>query len=165
MAIYIFSAWDTSWYVALARARPLLISVIMIPLFPKDLIKRIILEINDSTWVTSTKYLGTFWYKDYIASIFMSSHPVVFFNFYQVFALSFIVLGGYLVINSARIDWRLGIYAIIIFTVIILFGFINGLPRYIPFIFPMWLVIKNEESSSLGCIDISFLHSFLNSMV
>jgi len=146
----------------LALASPILILAIIIPLFPQNLLERIILEMNASTWITSTEYFGTFWFKDYLTSVFTEAHPTVFFNFYQAFALAFIVLVGYLVINTARTDWRLGLYSIAVFIVIILFGFVNGLPRYLSFIFPMWLVIRTKNIATLVMLVLLFyMHSLI----
>lgn len=146
----------------LALASPILILVIIIPLFPQKLLERIVLEMNAATWTTSTEYFGTFWFRDFLSSIFTEAHPTVFFNFYQAFALAFIVLVGYLVINSTRTDWRLGFYSIIMFMVIILFGFVNGLPRYLSFIFPIWLIIRTRDIATLVMIVfLFFIHSLI----
>jgi Gpi18-like mannosyltransferase len=146
----------------IALASPILILAIIIPLFPQKLLERIVLEMNAATWTTSTEYFGTFWFKDYLTSIFTAAHPTVFFNFYQAFALAFIALVGYLVINSTRMDWRLGFYSIVMFVVIILFGFVNGLPRYLSFIFPMWLVIKTKDIVTLVMLVLLFyMHSLI----
>jgi Gpi18-like mannosyltransferase len=146
----------------IALASPILILAIIIPLFPQKLLERIVLEMNAATWTSSTEYFGTFWFKDYLTSIFTATHPTVFFNFYQAFALAFIVLVGYLVVNSTRTDWRLGFYSIVMFIIIILFGFVNGLPRYLSFIFPMWLVIKTKDIVTLVILVLLFyMHSLI----
>jgi len=147
---------------AIALASPVLILTIIIPLFPKKLLERMVLEMNAATWTTSTEYFGTFWFKDYLTSVFTAAHPTVFFNFYQAFALAFIVFVGYLVINSTRTDWRLGFYSIVMFVVIILFGFVNGLPRYLSFIFPIWLVIRTKDIATLVILVFLFyMHSLI----
>ena len=138
------------------------IVIVILPYTHKDLLNRLILEFNTATWAVSRETLGNFWFRDYILSIFASTRPMSFFHFFHAYALAFIVLVGYLAVSSAKIDWRLGVYSITMFTVIIIFGYVNGLIRYTSFIFPIWLNIKTKNPAILFPIILLFyIHSLI----
>ncbi len=154
---------NRKWGKAVLTLTPaLIISIIVLPFTHKDLLVLLTEEINTATWAVTRKTIGFFWLRDYIVPIFTESRPMVFFHFFHAFALAFIILTGYLVINSLKVDWRLGIYSIAMFTVIIIFGFVNGLPRYISFIFPIWLVVKvRNPAILLPIIFLFYIHSLI----
>lgn len=157
--LLIHKKWKKSM---ITLASPILILSVMTPIPPQNLLGRIIMELNSATWAVGRVDLGCYWIRDYFTPFFTSSNPMVFFHFFHAYALAFIALGGYLVMNSAKIDWRLGIYSIVMFIVIILFGFVNGIPRYVSFIFPIWLVFRIRNPAIIVPLAFLFyLHSII----
>lgn len=152
-----------NWKGAILALTPaLIISIIVLPFTHQDLLILLAEEINTATWAVTRESLGFFWLRDYIVPIFTESRPMAFFHFFHAFALAFVILTGYLAINSAKTDWRLGIYSIAMFTIIIIFGFVNGLPRYIAFIFPIWLVVRVKNPAILlPIIFLFYIHSLI----
>ncbi|MEM3005077.1 MAG: hypothetical protein QXK96_07270, partial [Candidatus Bathyarchaeia archaeon] len=126
------------------------------------ILTRIILEINTATWQVSHAGTGYFWIRDYVLPVFSQERPVVMFDYWHAFALALVVLIGCAAIYSARTDWRLGVYSIALYIVIILFGFINGLIRYLSFIFPIWLIFRTRNPIILPPLILLFyVHSLI----
>jgi len=163
LPMFLDSVTKRRWREALLTSVPVLVVVIIIlPYTHKDLLTLLTLELNTATWAVSRETLGNFWFRDYIVPVFTSSRPMSFFHFFHAYALAFIALAGYLAINSVKVDWRLGIYSIAMFAVVLMFGYTNGLVRYTSFIFPIWLSFKTKNVVALALAAILFyVHSLV----
>ncbi|MCW3975991.1 MAG: hypothetical protein NWE86_07100 [Candidatus Bathyarchaeota archaeon] len=62
-----------------------------------------------------------------------------------IFLIPFIVLTAYLIIMTFGIDWKLGVYGTAVFITALSIGTPLSAPRFIPFIFPLWLNIKTKK--------------------
>jgi len=126
------------------------------------ILRRMILEINTATWQVSHVGTGYFYVRDFVLPIFSQDRPVIMFDYWHAFALTLIVFIGCAAIYVAKTDWRLGAYSIALYIVIILFGFINGLIRYLSFIFPMWLNFRTKNPLILSPLILLFyVHSLI----
>lgn len=163
LPIFLDSITRRKWRKALLTSIPVLLTAaIVLPYTHKDLLNRLILELNTSTWAVSRETLGNFWFRDYITPVFTSQRPMSFFHFFHAYALAFIVLVAYLAVNSIKVDWRLGVYSIAMFTVIMIFGYTNGIVRYTSFIFPIWLGVKIRNPAAIAFLVILFyVHSLV----
>ncbi len=131
------------WKDALLTSIPVFILfAVMLSFIQKGLANRLVLELNTATWQVSRINFGNYWFRDFIVPIFTSARPISFFHYFHAYALAFIVLIGYFAISSYKIDWKLAVYSIAMFMLIILFGYTNGIIRYTSFIFPIWLNVK-----------------------
>jgi hypothetical protein len=138
-----------------------LIGVFVYVFRSQAILTRMILEINTATWQVSHVGTGYFWIRDYVLPVF-SQRPVVMFDYWHAFALALVVLVGCVAMYSAKTDWRLGVYSITLYAVIILFGFINGLIRYLSFIFPVWLNFRMRNPLILSLlILLLYIHSLI----
>lgn len=151
------------WKDALLTSIPvLLIIAIVLPYVNKGILDRFILEFNAATWSVSRVNLGNFWFRDYVAPVFTSVRPMSFFHFFHAYALAFIAVAGYLAISSSKVDWRLGVYSILMFIAIMVFGYSNGIVRYASFIFPVWLCIKMKNPVLVASImALFYIHSLV----
>ena len=87
--------------------------------------------------------------------------PLTPFSVYILLA-PFIALTACLIIMSFKADWRLGFYGIGMFGMILYFGTPLSMPRFLPFIFPVWLYIKTRIGLIAFAICIIFyLHSLV----
>ncbi|MCX6659531.1 MAG: hypothetical protein NTX81_04030 [Candidatus Bathyarchaeota archaeon] len=139
-----------------------LITTIIMPFVHKDILNRLILELNTATWSVSRENLGNYWFRDFIVPIFTSKNPMIYFHYFHAYALAFIVLIGYLAIRTVKMDWRLGLYSSIMFLIIMIFGYTNGIIRYASFIFPIWLGTKIKNPAIIVPVVILF---FIHSLV
>ena len=56
--------------------------------------------------------------------------------------IAFIAFFGYLILDTMSLDWRLGVYALTMYFSLLFFSNFVSLPRFFPFIFPIWLNIR-----------------------
>jgi hypothetical protein len=140
----------------------ILVGVFVLLFGGQSLMERMILEINTATWSASPGGTGYFWVRDFVAPVFTFDRPVVLFDYWHCFALVFVVLMGGLAVYSAGTDWRLGVYSAGLFLVIVFFGFINGLIRYLSFVFPIWLSFRTRNPFILvPIVSLFYIHSLI----
>ena len=145
------------WSRAILTLTPAVIAtLIVLPYTHKDILGRLILELNTATWAVSRETLGSYWLRDYVLPVLIASRPMSFFHFFHAYALALLAMLGCLAVASARIDWRLGVYSTVMFVTIISFGYTTGLIRYLSFIFPVWLNIKTKNIGVLTVIIVLF---------
>lgn len=73
--------------------------------------------------------------------------PILSFDVWQIqkpdyMLIAFVAFLGYLVFNTLRLDFKLGIYSIFMYFSLLLFGNFHSMPRFFSFIFPIWLDSK-----------------------
>ena len=56
--------------------------------------------------------------------------------------LGFILAFSLLVASSWHVDWKLGSYSLVMLVLLLCFGTVASLPRFLSFIFPVWLVTR-----------------------
>ncbi len=62
-----------------------------------------------------------------------------------IFLVPFITFAAYLIIMTFGIDWKLGVYGTAVFLTTLSIGTPLSAPRFIPFIFAIWLNIKTQK--------------------
>jgi len=82
--------------------------------------------------------------------------------------VGFVVLITVLTISAFHLDWRLGAYSIIMLMLLLAFGTIQSLPRFLSFIYPVWLVPRFRSLVPLiilltlfAAIDLKFWYTFI----
>jgi hypothetical protein len=72
-----------------------------------------------------------------------------------------------LIAKVSKLDWKLAVYSVLAFFVAVLFGNIQSYPRYLSFIFPVWLTLRAEKNRwlililfMLGFSDLFFAYLF-----
>lgn len=78
------------------------------------------------------------------------------------FLVPLIAIIACLVMMSFEVDWRLGIYSIAVYTIIMIFGTPLSLMRFLPFIFPIWLRIRMKSFSiTFAICTVLYIHGLL----
>jgi hypothetical protein len=82
--------------------------------------------------------------------------------------VGFVVLIAVLTTSAYYLDWRLGAYSIIMLVLLLAFGTIQSLPRFISFIYPAWLIPRFRNLIPLiilltlfAVIDLKLWHTFI----
>ena len=93
---------------------------------------------SQSYWVNLG--VGFNWINSYLK-------PILDFNIWQIpkpdyMLIAFVAFLGYLIFNTLRLDFKLGIYSIFMYFSLLLFGNFLSMPRFFSFIFPIWLNSK-----------------------
>jgi Gpi18-like mannosyltransferase len=85
--------------------------------------------------------------------------PITPFSVYILLA-PFVMIIACLIIMCFKYDWKLGIYGMAMLTTILSFGTPLSMPRFLPFIFPVWLNIKTRNFLiTLVICAIFYIHS------
>jgi len=85
-----------------------------------------------------------------LPTLFQTSSPFSFnlpvneaFAGFVICLLAIFVL---LIAKVSRLDWKLAVYSLLALFVTVLFGNIQSYPRYLSFIFPVWLTFRVEKN-------------------
>lgn len=61
-------------------------------------------------------------------------------------AICLISVFALLVVKVYEVDWKMGLYSTHMLFIIVCFGNILSYPRFLSFIFPLWLIFKVRRS-------------------
>jgi Gpi18-like mannosyltransferase len=107
-----------------------------------------------------------------LPALFQSSPPYPVFNlpYTESFMGLVICLFGVFLLLVGKVfevDWKLGVYSALTWTIIVLYGSILSYPRFLSFIFPCWLFIQAKRrwilvliAAILGLCNVFFVYLF-----
>ena len=93
---------------------------------------------QQSYWMRMGVEFG--WIQRYIMPLL--SFNVWMYPKFDYLLVALIILMGYLVFCTFRIDAKLGVYSLLLFLALLYLGNFISLPRFFSFIFPIWLVAR-----------------------
>jgi len=89
--------------------------------------------------------------SQYVLPTLFQTSPPFSFNLpvneaFAGFVICLLAIFVLLIAKVSRLDWKLAVYSLLALFVTVLFGNIQSYPRYLSFIFPVWLTFRVEKN-------------------